>query len=387
MNFAKIMDKDGASSLGSQVLAAKCAMMGLLKWMSSYDVGHILADTPNTSIFHDIKHVARQPRIDLRKQANYCSVSVEQVASYQQFIHKWMSPTDIESSEWLFDVLQLSIEPNLLLQLNQLHKSYPEVQRGGVLFFKLLLDTLDANTFENVKRHQDYIKEYKLSDTPDEDVVVSLSCFVAVHSMLDTRDVPSNIIQHMLNGQKHCAVEEYCNTVCGMLASIKGPLFDVYVRSMRAVTKSKFFISSLRSSRRNSRPSKLPRNGFPHPDRPVEPSSKPTLEKLVQFLMQMDSFSRTSHGKRGLTIKNARSAERRAILPNTVMIKAFEIDPGSHNHLPPYRILASPARMAFPKTALQGSSLTKPRILRNVSIKHLLTVLKMWRCWLTWQTL
>ena len=232
MNFAKIMDHDGASSLGSQVLAAKCAMMGLLKWMDSYDVGHILADTPNTQLFHNTEHVARQPRIDLRKQANYRSVSVEQMASYQQFIHEWMSPTDIESSEWLFDVLQLSIESNLLLQLNQLHESYPEVQRGGVLFFKLLVDTLDANTFENVELYQDYIKDYKLSDTPDEDVGVSLSCFIAVHSMLDPRDVPSNIIRHMLNGQKHCAVKEYHDTVVGMLASVEGPLFDVYMQSM-----------------------------------------------------------------------------------------------------------------------------------------------------------
>jgi hypothetical protein len=246
-------------------------MMGLLKWMASYDVGHILADTLNTQSFHDIEHVARQPRIDLRKQANYRSVSVEQMASYQQFIHERMSPTDIESSEWLFDVLQLSIESNLLLQLNQLHESYPEVQRGGVLFFKLLVDTLDANTFENVELYQDYIKDYKLSDTPNEDVGVSLSCFVAVHSMLDPRDVPSNIIRHMLNGQKHCAVKEYRDTVVGMLASVEGPLFDAYVQSMggdyikilhQFVTKLKTKFTSLQTSKKWTPSTRSPGGAF-----------------------------------------------------------------------------------------------------------------------------
>jgi hypothetical protein len=132
-----------------------------------------------------------------------------------------------------------------------------------------------------VELYQDYIKEYKLSDTPDEDVGISLSCFVAVFSMLDARDVPSNIVRHMLNGQKHSTVEEYCKIVEGMAASIEGPLFDAYVLSMggdqvkilfQFITKLKKNYVSLQTSKKWNPRSKSSGGAF----------FKATLNKTLQ---------------------------------------------------------------------------------------------------------
>lgn len=168
----------------------------------------------------------------MTKAENYRVTTVGTFAQYQQFIHDYMSPVDVESSQWLFDVpLQLSIEPTLLLQLNQTHESYPEVQQGGVLLFKLLTDVVDTNTFESIELYQNYIKTYRLDDTEGEDVATSLACFVAVVSMLEARDRPSNIVRRMLEGQKHCHNPDYVGTVKGMLSSTKGPMFDVFIKS------------------------------------------------------------------------------------------------------------------------------------------------------------
>jgi hypothetical protein len=228
LDFGK-MDKDGASALGSQVLAAKCAMSGLKKWMKKFDVAHILSEFPDTLYFSDPITVAHSNRIDVTKQDTYRGISVEQMAEYQGFVHEYMSPTDVESSEWLFDQLQLSIDSNLLVQLNQAHEAYPEVQQGGVLFFKLLVDAIDRSTYESIELYQDYLKTYRLDDTDGEDVATSLACFIAVVSVLEQKDRPSNLVRKMLEGQQHCHNKDYVSTVSGLLGSIKGPMFSDYI--------------------------------------------------------------------------------------------------------------------------------------------------------------
>jgi hypothetical protein len=89
--------------------------------------------------------------------------------------------------------------------------------------------------------------------------------------MLAASDVPSNIVRHMLNGQKYCAVAEYRKTVEGMLASVEGPLFDAYVQSMggdhikilhQFVTKLKTKFTSLQTSKKWILSSRSPGGAF-----------------------------------------------------------------------------------------------------------------------------
>lgn len=190
---------------------------------------YLLTQFPNTTDFSNPEVVSHFPRIDLRKE--YRRVTVQQVADYEQFIHDYMSVTDMESTGWLKDVLVNSIEANCHIQLKQILDLYPEQQQGGVLLFKLLADHQDADTFEHRELYQESIKSYRLSDTKDENVPISLAGFMALVEMLDPRDVPSDLVRHMLNGQKFCSVAEYVGFVESQLSQLDSPIFDEWANS------------------------------------------------------------------------------------------------------------------------------------------------------------
>ena len=229
IDVSKLTSQDGAGgSLGSMLLAQKTCMTKLFEWLARYDVAYLLSEFPNTTDFSNKDMVPFFPRIDLRTQ--YRQVTVSQVASWQQFVHDCMGPADTVTSQWLLQFLTESIEADLYLQLKQVFDTFAEQQRGDVLLFKILTDILDANTYENRELYQESIKTYRLSDSPGEDVAHSLAVFGVFVELLDDCDVPSHLVKHMLNGQKHCSIPDYVETVDNFIKQLDSPLYTAWER-------------------------------------------------------------------------------------------------------------------------------------------------------------
>ena len=91
---------------------------------------------------------------------------------------------DVESCDWALQVLELSTVPTLLVQIKQSFGILPKTQQGGLALFKLLVDKLDAKTFENTKLLQDYITTFRLDRIRGENVSMGSSCFKAAARML-----------------------------------------------------------------------------------------------------------------------------------------------------------------------------------------------------------
>ncbi len=69
--------------------------------------------------------------------------------------------------------------------------------RGALLcsLFKLLVDKLDAKTFENTKLLQDYISSFRLDRIPGENISMGSSCFKAAAKMLSRSDMLTDLLQ------------------------------------------------------------------------------------------------------------------------------------------------------------------------------------------------
>ena len=117
-----------------------------------------------------------------------------------------------------------------MVQLKQTYKSHPARQRGGLLLFKLLVDVRDADTFENTQLYQNYFPNYRLTDTPGEDVAISISGFVAVATILRPCDLPSNVIHLLLRGLKHCSNGEFKDIVTAQLGWLNTPAYADWAR-------------------------------------------------------------------------------------------------------------------------------------------------------------
>jgi hypothetical protein len=144
------------------------------------------------------------------------------VLQYQAFVNKLCSDIYVKSCNWALQVLELSTVPTLLVQIKQLFDIFPKTQQGGLTLFKLIVDKLDAKTFENTKLLQDYITSFCLDRIPGENVSLASSCFKAAAKMLSLQDLPTNLLQHYLYGMSARGNDEFhsiCSSQLGFLST------------------------------------------------------------------------------------------------------------------------------------------------------------------------
>eukprot|EP00956_Cyclotella_meneghiniana_P018815 scaffold31709_cov41-Cyclotella_meneghiniana.AAC.5 len=101
-------------------------------------------------------------------------------------------------------------------------------QRGGFVFFKLRMDTIHKNGDENRELLRDYLKTFKLSSTPGENVTISTGGFLAAIRLLKPNDRPSDMVLLLLNGLKS-SNEHFNDIVTSLRGSLKSPAHEDYV--------------------------------------------------------------------------------------------------------------------------------------------------------------
>jgi hypothetical protein len=212
MDYEKLIGGAGSESadFGSMLLGQRVTIDKFVEWTTQYDVAGIFS-MPDVSDFSDIDVVCAAPRVNLL--TDYRKVSWESVLEYQRFVTLYLSDADVESSLWVRKKLDNSVDDTLLVQIKQRFDKLPKAQRGGITLWKLLVDTLYENSFENKTLIVNYLTDHKLSDTPGHDVSISSSCNVAATRSLDERDLPSDIVDRYLKSMLDCSVEEFVDVV------------------------------------------------------------------------------------------------------------------------------------------------------------------------------
>ena len=163
MDFSKLTHFAGSEDLGTMVLAQQTMLDKFRTWCQQVDVAYIF-QVPSVSDFQDHRAVATSSRISLL--THYKAISLATVLKYQAFVNQWLSDVDVESCDWALQVIELSAVPSLLVQIKQSFDILPPDQQGGLTLFKLVVDKLDSNTFENTKLLQDYITTFRLDAFP-----------------------------------------------------------------------------------------------------------------------------------------------------------------------------------------------------------------------------
>ena len=255
MDFSKLVSNGASDDLGTMVLAQQTMLDKCRSWCQQVDVVYIFR-IPSLSEFHDHKAVASASRVDLLTQ--YKTIPLGAVLKYQAFVNEWRSDIDVESCDWALQVLELSTAHTLLVQIIQSFDILPTTQQGGLTLFKLLVDKLDAKTFENTKLLQDYITTFRLDRIPGENVSLGSSCFKAAAKMLSRSDLPTDLLQHYLRGMSACGNDEFRSICSSQLGFLSTPMYeewslckspDILVQLDVFVSKSESKYDALKASR------------------------------------------------------------------------------------------------------------------------------------------
>jgi hypothetical protein len=105
MKVADILAPNSKVTIGSELLAQQIATDRFSEWSIKVDVANVLW-VPDITDFSDPNLVAAAPRKFLLK--DWKGIRKESVTGWQEFIHRWCEPADIESCRWILDVAELS---------------------------------------------------------------------------------------------------------------------------------------------------------------------------------------------------------------------------------------------------------------------------------------
>jgi hypothetical protein len=158
MDYAKLINAGSSETtgFGEMLLGQITTFEAFVTWCQSYDVASIFM-MPMSGSFTDHAVVAAAPRLNLLEDLNYQKVSLDQVRTFQEFLATNLSDADVESSNWALEKLTNSIEANLLVSIKQRFDRLPEAQKGGVVLWKLLVDKLYADSYENKELLKTYL--------------------------------------------------------------------------------------------------------------------------------------------------------------------------------------------------------------------------------------
>jgi hypothetical protein len=156
---------------------------------------------------------------------DYGSLEVLDVASSNRFYSTMLRDPNNAINKNLKVTLEYLVnntDENLVLKINETYLSYPVEERGGPLFFKLLMDLLQNNSAEAAEYLVNVVKHLKISNFDGENIlnVVSLirgavKCLTSLKDATGQSALPKDLANHLLDVFQTSSVDD-----CTILAIV-----------------------------------------------------------------------------------------------------------------------------------------------------------------------
>ena len=105
----------------------------------------------------------------------YTTVTPDEVARSNQWYLEWTGEVHHQNLVLILDYFRNNCHDDLFTKTNEEYELYPDNQKGGPLFFILMIGNLLSNTREAAKSLEMKIINYKLREQKGEDVSVAVS--------------------------------------------------------------------------------------------------------------------------------------------------------------------------------------------------------------------
>jgi hypothetical protein len=144
----------------------------------------------------------------------YADISIEDVARSNAYYREWLvDPWFEENLRLTYTFFQNNVTDDLFLKVSETYDKYPRSERGGPLFFILMLNQLLADTEEAAASLQKRVKDFKISNIEGENIrkVVSL-LRGAVTRLTYIKKVPEDFPKILLQVMQTSSVDSFNET-------------------------------------------------------------------------------------------------------------------------------------------------------------------------------
>jgi hypothetical protein len=132
---------------------------------------------------------------------------------WQGFLLCHGTDIEIESDNWLDDVLQISMEPTLHSEVNSDLHGIPLHQRGSMTTLRCIIKHMVVKNQEACDALETYIKTFNIKVFPGENVPTACLCLKAVAQACGDKCLPTNTIRKVLKGFTKSSTDSF-NAFC-----------------------------------------------------------------------------------------------------------------------------------------------------------------------------
>ena len=219
--WSEILAGDESGDMSATISSIQTAIDGVITFARQNDIFYI-GEVPMVDLTDEV--ALAQCNHFVNVLTSYSYFSVDQVRDFQHFLNTRGFNVDIESNNWLEQVIEKSTKKTLLFQVKQTMTAFHPSHRGGIILFKLIVDCIANPSYEFIKVGIQWIEEFKLSKFSGENVPVANSRFKAVLNALPDASHPPMTVSSYLEGMAHCETEDFRDLVKSLRASIHNPL-------------------------------------------------------------------------------------------------------------------------------------------------------------------
>eukprot|EP00956_Cyclotella_meneghiniana_P024440 scaffold49028_cov44-Cyclotella_meneghiniana.AAC.1 len=140
------------------------------------------------------------------------------VLEWQHWFLVWASDSDIQSGQWLSQLVLNSLKPDLRDEVSHELSDLPVQHRGSASTLWIALDKVNVSSYETTETLKSFITTFKLSAYPNENVRTACTQFKAIlKALLAVNDIPTQAATTILAGFSTSSDKAF-NTICDNLS-------------------------------------------------------------------------------------------------------------------------------------------------------------------------
>eukprot|EP00956_Cyclotella_meneghiniana_P040240 scaffold190401_cov81-Cyclotella_meneghiniana.AAC.1 len=140
------------------------------------------------------------------------------VLEWQHWFLVWASDSDIQSGQWLSQLVLNSLKPDLRDEVSRELSDLPVEHRGSASTLWIALDKVNVSSYETTESLKSFITTFKLSAYPNENVRTACTQFKAIlKALLAVNDIPTQAATMILAGFSTSSDKAF-NTICDNLS-------------------------------------------------------------------------------------------------------------------------------------------------------------------------
>jgi hypothetical protein len=204
-------------NIAADALSWQTTLKSICCFCSQYDMTSLIM------ISHDVQlstpHLVAKAMVFKDTIRHWQDMEDQNYFLWQEFILRFGTAIEIESDNWLDNVLHLLMEKTLCAEADFDINSIPKHQWGSITTLRCIIMKMVIKNQEAIDALKNYIRSFDITKFPGKNFPTACLCLKAVEGALADNDLPTNTIRKVLEGFAKLLTTSFNDFCSSLIAS------------------------------------------------------------------------------------------------------------------------------------------------------------------------